>query len=499
MKGIEVVTGEPIYEVPVLVVGAGPAGLTAAISLARHGVRCLLIERRAELSGLPRAASVSTRTMELLRSWGLEQDVRAGGVEVEWRQWTGHTLSDVGEAHPTSFPTREQSIVVSPTGPACVPQDYLEPVLLRHLRSLAAARVEFGTELVSLDRLAVGARAVLRDVGTGATRTVHARFVVAADGARSATRQILGISMRGHDHLSAAIATLFRAPLWELLGERRYIIYSVTHPEAAGVFVPAGRGDRWTYGVEFATSPAPLTGYTTERATSLIRLGTGVPDLQPQIERIGAFSFAAQLAESFRRGSVFLVGDAAHRVTPRGGTGMNTAIRSAHDLGWKLAWVLRGWADPLLLDSYETERRPAARHNVVRSADPHGGARGVEQELHVDLGGRIPHLWLGAPAEGVSTLDLLGPGFTLFTGPNGQPWRSAATARTAPVPVDVRPLDELTAQAMGVGRNGALLARPDGIPAGSWLHGRHATSVLDAAFRAVMDGTALVDVPPAAA
>lgn len=103
MKGIEVVTGEPIYEVPVLVVGAGPAGLTAAISLARHGVRCLLIERRAELSGLPRAASVSTRTMELLRSWGLEQDVRAGGVEVEWRQWTGHTLSDVGEAHPTSF------------------------------------------------------------------------------------------------------------------------------------------------------------------------------------------------------------------------------------------------------------------------------------------------------------------------------------------------------------------------------------------------------------
>src|SRR4249920_2082567 len=127
MKGVEV-PGEAMCEGPVLVVGAGPAGLTAAVTLARHGVRCLLIEQRAGLSGLPRAASVSTRTMELLRSWGLEQDVRAGGVEVEWRQWTGRTLSDAGEAHPTSFPTREQSIVVSPTGPACVPQDYLEPV-----------------------------------------------------------------------------------------------------------------------------------------------------------------------------------------------------------------------------------------------------------------------------------------------------------------------------------------------------------------------------------
>ena len=126
-------------EIPVVIVGAGPAGLTTAIELARHGVESVLVERRRALSGLPRAASISTRTMELLRSWGLERRIRDGGVDVEWRQWVGHTLTSAGAALPTSFPTREQSAVLSPTGPASVPQDHLEPVLLDHLRTFSAA------------------------------------------------------------------------------------------------------------------------------------------------------------------------------------------------------------------------------------------------------------------------------------------------------------------------------------------------------------------------
>ena len=149
----------------------------------------------------------------------------------------------------------------------------------------------------------------------------------------------------------------------------------------------------------------------------------GIGDLEVSIERTGAFSFAAQLADRFRAGNVFLAGDAAHRVTPRGGTGMNTAIRGGHDLGWKLGWVLRGWAGPELLDTYEAERRPIAAHNVARSADPDGSAREAADELHVDLGGRIPHVWVRSDAGRVSTLDLLGPGLTLFTGPESPPGR----------------------------------------------------------------------------
>jgi 2-polyprenyl-6-methoxyphenol hydroxylase-like FAD-dependent oxidoreductase len=474
---------------PVLIVGAGPAGLTTAITLAHYGVESVLAERRPVLSGLPRAASVSTRTMELLRSWGLEQEIRAGGVEVEWRQWVGPTLAAAGEARPMSFPTGEQSTVLSPTAPASVPQDHLEPVLLSHLRSLGATRVAFGTEVVGVESRPEGARVVLREAGTGKPRVIHPRFLIAADGARSTVRAALGIPMYGPGRLSAAVATLFRAPLWGLLGSRRYAIYSITHPEAAGVFVPAGRGDRWTYGLVRESGPVSLADYSQDRVTRLIRLGAGLPDLQPRIERIGAFTFTAQLADRFREGDTFLVGDAAHRMTPRGGTGMNTAIHGAYDLGWKLAWVLRGWAAPPLLDTYETEHRPLAAHNVARSADPDGGARGVEQELHADLAGRIAHLWLPSRPGRVSTLDLLGPGLTLFTGPASAPWDTAAAALAVPPPLAVRNLDAITARGMGIRAGGALLALPDGAPAVLWPPGTNAAPALQTAIRSILAGT----------
>src|SRR4051794_18061033 len=153
-------------DVPVVVVGAGPAGLTTAISLARLGIETMLVERRAELSSLPRATAISLRTMELIRSWGLEDAVRAGGVDVEWVGWSSPTLTTVAEGSPwpLGMPTREQAAVLSPTTPACVPQDHLEPVLLEHLRSLPGTRVHLHTEVVAVEP---GPTVVLRDVPSG--------------------------------------------------------------------------------------------------------------------------------------------------------------------------------------------------------------------------------------------------------------------------------------------------------------------------------------------
>ena len=190
-----------------------------------------------------------------------------------------------------------------------------------------------------------------------------------------------------------------------------------------------------------------------------------MPGLEPRFERITSFSYVAGIAERFREGRVLLAGDAAHRVSPRGATGMNAAIRDGFDLGWKLAWVLKGSAGPGLLDTYEAERRPVVEHNALRSVDPQGSVRDVADEIHVDLGGRIPHLWLSEGDERISTLDLVGPELTLFTGPDGSADQPTPDPLYERAPVATRRLPAVAARGLGIGPGGSLLVRPDGVPA----------------------------------
>jgi putative polyketide hydroxylase len=501
----------PITNVPVLIVGAGPAGLATAIGLARHGVRSMLIERHPGTSIFPKASGISTRTMEIVRSWGLESAAREHSLEMQPFMSVRPMLvgPQLGVA-PLGFPTAEQAAAVSPTRPALIPQDRLEPVLRDHAIELGID-VRFSTELVSLEQDNEAVTAKVCAIDGGACTTIRADYVVGADGTRSTVRGLLGIEAHGPTDLGDYITILFRAELYSRLNELPFGLYQLAGP-VPGVLVPTGPDDRWVLGLQWNPNEESFEEYTPERCLALIRAATGLPELEVELIATMPIEFVAQAAERIRDGRTFLIGDAAHRMPPFGGRGMNTAVADAYGLSWKLAWVVRGWANEALLDTHAEEREPVGRHNLslARERSQGGTPDGLTEDMgHVyrsaaieasDVAGepapshlfptvatpgaRMPHAWLEGPQGRVSTLDLVGSGLTLLTGAGGDAWLRAASAVAPEVPfaleaytvgAELDNRDGLFCERFGIGADGAVLVRPDGHIA--WR--REAASVTD--------------------
>jgi putative polyketide hydroxylase len=513
----------PITKIPVLIAGAGPAGLATAIGLARHGVRSMLVERHPGTSIFPKASGIGTRTMEIVRSWGLESAARAHSLEMQPFMSVRPTLTgpQLGMA-PLGFPTAEQAAAVSPTRPALIPQDRLEPVLLQHAIELGVD-VRFSTQLVSLDQDDATVTATVCSVDGGPCTTIRADYVVGADGTRSTVRGLLGIDAHGPTDLGDYVTVLFRAELSSQLKEPPFGLYQLAGP-VPGVLVPTGPDDRWVLGLQWNPKEESFEDYTPERCVALIRGATGVPDLDVELIATMPIEFVAQAADRTREGRTFLIGDAAHRMPPFGGRGLNTAVADAFGLSWKLAWVLRGWADAALLDAHVQERDPVGRHNLSLAAQRSEG--GTPDGLTEDLGyiyrstaidaspavgepapshlfptvatpgARMPHALLEGPDGSISTLDLVGPGLTLLTGPGGHAWLDAAAA-IAPnvlftlnaylVGAELDSRDGTFCERFGLGSDGAVLVRPDGhiawrVEAGSVTD--HVVALGDAVARA---------------
>ncbi len=471
-------------DVDVLIIGGSMVGLTAALLLALHEVDCLAVERHTSTAIHPRAGHFHLRTMEILRSAGLEESVRRRSVE-QYHPDGGinNVESLAGREIASYFPNLNAGVQeFSPTVRLFIDQDALEPILRTRAQELGA-RLSYRVECVAIAQDAEGVTATLHDLESGAQKDVRARYVVAADGNRSRTREWLGIGMRGHGLLSNSITIYFRAEvdLAPLLEGRYQGVNYVTNPVLRGFFRLDRTGNRGFLVVNLigdTSRPEIVAAYPSapwanvagnvseERALELVRAAIGVPEIPVVIEDVATWQAVADSAQRYRDGRVFLAGDAAHVVPPNGGFGGNTGVQDAHNLAWKLALVVGGVAGPELLETYDAERRPIGELTVeqaysryVTRVAPYLGTEGMQplvDDISMEIGhryassavvlepgcepalhehphqskgrpgSRAPHVFLARRDRRISTLDLFGRSFVLLAAADGGAWRDAA-------------------------------------------------------------------------
>ncbi len=526
-----------INNVPVLIVGGGIVGLSASLFLSHQGISSLLVERHVGTSIHPRARGVNGRTMELYRELGIDESVRTAGAELSdtFGIFKGPTLVEVIEAKPRQEEGKKKKLPgagllaqVSPTMGARGTQDKIEPVLLAAARE-RGGDLRFNTELVAVQQDEAGVTATVRERTNGTEYTVHADYMIAADGANSPVRSLLGVSTSGRGSLGHLLNILFRADLSELVRGRRFSMCLIERPEVRGLFTSINNRDIWVFHLPYDVSKGEKPeDFPPEHCKALLRLALGMSDVEIEIKSILPWEAAVRVTDGFQQGRILFAGDAAHQMPPWGGQGANSGVADAHNLAWKLAAVLKGQAGAALLTTYDVERRPVGRRAAEESgaaADKQGlvmvgkgsittitaflkrmprlfgygyeyassaiiaNAKERPKSLLRQLlsgtgflgldgraGTRAPHVWVERQGKRISTLDLFGTGFVLLTGADGEAWRKDASVVAARLGIDlavyrIGPTGDLLdfkkrwQASAGISAQGALLIRPDGFVA----------------------------------
>lgn len=475
----------------VLVIGGSLNGLTTALLLAHHGVRVIVVERHAATTVQYKFAGISPRSMEIFRGLGIDGEIRARATR---DQKSGEVARGKNLADPDLVflgkPWANTGDLGGAPAATC-DQDQLEPILRAHAERLGAD-IRFATELIALEHDDHGVRARVR---TGdRDDEIHAAYAIAADGIAGKTRDRLGIARRGPGVLQHWMNLIFDTDLAPTVRGKPLTSCMVT--DVNGALVP--RGDRWLLGVPYDPARASPDDFDPARTAALVRRAVGRDDVKVELFDARGWTVIAGVAETFARGRVFLLGDAAHAMPPPGGFGGNTGIHDAHNLAWKLAAVLRGDAGASLLETYDVERRFVAEHTLAQALarlaawfrDPAHRLPApvpIVDDLHVIFGQRYPEgAFVPEPDAPTSPFDdprqptgrpgsraphvvvehggsarpvheLFDRRFTLLTcDPRWVP--AAEAAHVVPIVVDTAAFPAR----YGVDAHGAALIRPDG-------------------------------------
>lgn len=376
----------------VLIVGAGPAGATAALLLAEYGIDTLVVERRVAPLTHPAAHVLSTRTLEIFRELGLEHDVRRLSSRLyELRDivyatsLTGPELGRITLYDPES--TEAQLLQsLSPTRAANLSQHALEPLLWDRIE--ACKRVEFHRGGVYQNHRETSDSVEVRATGPDGDGdwVATGRYLIGADGAGSQVRCTCGIQMRG-PVLQHVISVHFSADLRPYLWSRRAPVIWTCTPGGLGTIIVHSSLDDFVFQFPYFPPLQRLEDFTADDCRRRIRDAVGQRDLAVDIHSVQSWAMTAQVADRYRKGRTFLIGDAAHRFPPTGGLGLNTGVHDAHNLAWKLAWEISGRAPADLLDTYEAERRPIGIANTEHSVKNFDGLMEVYAALGLPRSG----------------------------------------------------------------------------------------------------------------
>lgn len=369
--------GTEEFDTDVLVVGTGPTGAAAALALATYGVRVRVAAKWNWLANSPRAHITNQRTLEVLRDLGVEQE--ATSVATPWKLMgdTLFTTSLAGAevARLRTWGTGENRIGDYLQGSPCplldIPQPYMEPVLVKNAAA-RGAEIAFNTEYVSHVQDATGVTSILRDRLSGHEYSIRSRYLVGADGARSRVVDELDLPIEGTMGRAGTIYTLFKADLTQYVAHRPSILHWIMTPGAGygeigmGTFRAIRPWTEWIAGWGYDIE-GPEPDLRPEAVLPRIREMIGDPHVDVEIQNVTTWQINQAWATQYSKGRVFCGGDAVHRHPPSSGLGSNTSIQDAFNLAWKLAYVIKAWAGPELLETYSHERAPVGQQVVARA------------------------------------------------------------------------------------------------------------------------------------